>query len=74
MLVYSPKTKEFPVSINELLGTSTGTKKSLIVAFDLACQQFARENGIRTPQFTVHGVVESVEGPGLKTIIDVANN
>lgn len=74
ILVYSPDTNKFPVSITEILGSSTGTRKSLIAAFDLAYQQFAISNRIRTPHFVVHDVVENVEGEDLHTIINVAND
>ena len=49
ILVYSPDTGKFPVSITELSGSSTGTRKSLIAAFDLAYQQFAIANQIHAP-------------------------
>lgn len=74
ILVYSPDTNKFPVSITEISGSSTGTRKSLIAAFDLAYQQFAIANRIRTPHFVVHDVVENVEGEDLHTIINVAND
>ncbi|MFQ9129316.1 MAG: DUF2326 domain-containing protein [Collinsella sp.] len=73
ILVYSPDTEKFPVSITELSGSSTGTRKSLIAAFDLAYQQFAIANRIFTPRFIVHDVIESIEGDDLRTIIEAAN-
>ena len=51
VLVYQPDTTGFPVAITEISGSSTGTRKSLIAAFDLAYQQFARADHIRTPRF-----------------------
>lgn len=73
ILVYSPDTNKFPVSITEISGSSTGTRKSLIAAFDLAYQQFAIANHMHTPHFVVHDVVENVEGEDLHTIINAAN-
>lgn len=73
ILVYSPDTDKFPMSITEIAGSSTGTRKSLIAAFDLAYQQFAIVNHIHSPRFVVHDVVENVEGEDLRTIIEVAN-
>ncbi|MEW6926005.1 DUF2326 domain-containing protein [Trueperella pyogenes] len=74
ILVYSPDTSKFPVSITEISGSSTGTRKSLIAAFDLAYQQFAIANHLRTPRFVVHDVIENVEGEDLRTIINAANS
>lgn len=74
ILVYSPDTNKFPMSITELSGTSTGTRKSLIAAFDLAYQQFAASNHILTPRFIVHDVIENVEGDDLRVIIESANS
>lgn len=73
ILVYQPDTDKFPVSITEISGSSTGTRKSLIAAFDLAYQQFAIANRINVPRFVVHDVVENVEGEDLRTIINAAN-
>lgn len=73
ILVYSPDTSKFPVSITELSGSSTGTRKSLLAAFDLAYQQFAIDNHITTPRFVVHDVIENIEGKDLKAIVTVAN-
>lgn len=73
ILVYYPDTDKFPVSIKALSGSSTGTRKSLIAAFDLAYQQFAIANHIHTPRFVVHDVIENVEGGDLRTIVSAAN-
>lgn len=73
ILVYQPDTAKFPVTITEISGSSTGTRKSLIAAYDLAYQQFAIANLIHTPRFVVHDVVENVEGEDLRTIINAAN-
>lgn len=74
ILVYQPDTDKFPVSITEISGSSTGTRKSLIAAFDLAYQQFAIANHIHAPRFVVHDVIENVEGEDLRTIINAAND
>lgn len=73
ILVYEPDTSKFPVSIAEISGSSTGTRKSLMAAFDLAYQQFAKANNICVPHFIVHDVVENVEGEDLRTIVAVSN-
>lgn len=42
VLTYNSDSNDFPLGITELEGTSTGTRKSVIAAYDLAYQQFAR--------------------------------
>ena len=73
VLIYEPDTNRFPVSITEISGSSTGTRKSLIAAYDLAYQQFALTNEISTPRFVVHDVVENVEGNDINAIVSAAN-
>lgn len=73
VLVYFPQSKDFPVAIRELAGTSTGTRKSLIAAYDLAYQIYAQEIGKPVPRFVVHDVLENIEGDNLRTIFAVAN-
>lgn len=73
ILAYSSDTKRFPVSITDLNGSSTGTRKSLLAVFDLSYQQFAVSNGINTPRFVVHDVIENVEGDDLRKIVKEAN-
>lgn len=71
ILLYNPKTDEFPVSIGQLSeGTSTGTRKSLIAAYDIAYQLFAREINKATPKFIVHDVLESIEGDDIRALVD----
>lgn len=71
VLLYNPKTDEFPVSIGQLSeGTSTGTRKSLIAAYDIAYQLFAREINKATPKFIVHDVLESIEGDDIRALVD----
>ena len=71
VLLYNPKTDEFPVSIGQLSeGTSTGTRKSLIAAYDIAYQLFARKINKATPKFVVHDVLESIEGDDIRALVD----
>lgn len=73
ILTYSTATNKFPVSITDLNGSSTGTRKSLLAVYDLSYQEFAIANRIEVPRFVVQDVVENVEGEDLKKIIDIAN-
>ena len=73
ILVYYEESNKFPVAIRDIAGSSTGTRKSLIAAFDLAYQQFAESKGIKTPRFIVHDVLENIEGKVLRDIIARAN-
>lgn len=61
------------MAIRDLSGTSTGTRKSLIAAYDLAYQHFARSIGKKVPNFVVHDVIENIEGKNLHSIFDRAN-
>lgn len=71
VLLYNPKHDEFPVSIGDLSeGTSTGTRKSLIAAYDIAYQLFARAKEKTVPNFIVHDVLESIEGDDLKALVE----
>ena len=75
VLLYNPKTDEFPVSIGQLSeGTSTGTRKSLIAAYDIAYQLFARKINKATPKFIVHDVLESIEGDDIRALVDEVEN
>lgn len=69
LLVYYEESNKFPVAIRDTAGSSTGTRKSLIAAFDLAYQQFAESKGIKAPRFIVHDVLENIEGKVLRDII-----
>ncbi|MFZ4854508.1 DUF2326 domain-containing protein [Enterococcus entomosocium] len=69
-----PTGKTFPFGItNEETGLSTGTKKSAIAAFDLAYQNYSKDEGIPVPNFIVHDVLESMDKVGLAGIIDITN-
>lgn len=70
ILVYDPNIKNFPISLKNLNnGTSTGTKKSLIAAYDISYQLFAQNENKSVPNFIVHDVLETVEGESLKAIV-----
>ena len=69
LLVYYEESNKFPVAIRDTAGSSTGTRKALIAAFDLAYQQFAESKCIKTPRFIVHDVLENIEGKVLRDII-----
>ena len=73
VLVYSVNPDSFPVSISNLGGSSTGTRKSLIAAFDLAYQRYIGLTGKRAPRFVVHDVLENIEGEDLREVITQAN-
>lgn len=69
VLVYYPNTKDFPVGIDALYGTSTGTRKSLIAAYDISYQRFAQVIKKHVPRFVIHDVVESIEGESLEEMV-----
>lgn len=74
ILIYDPNPHNFPVSLNHLDdGTSTGTRKSLIAAYDLAYQQYAKSQGRTIPEFVVHDVIENVEGNHLVATFNEAD-
>ena len=73
VLTYNSDPNDFPLSITELEGTSTGTRKSIIAAYDLAYQQFASRENKMVPNFIVHDVLENIEGNSLKSLIEIAN-
>lgn len=65
----------FPLAIkNRSSGVSTGTKKSAIVAFDLAYQSYANKEGITHPHFVVHDLIENMDSMGLSSAVRVANS
>jgi uncharacterized protein YydD (DUF2326 family) len=66
--------KTFPLAIaNVKAGLSTGTKKSVISAFDLAYQSFAEAESIYSPRFIVHDVIETMDKIALDNTIDLSN-
>ena len=75
ILAYHKNIKEFPVSIEDLNeGTSSGTLKSLILCYDIAYQEFAKEIHKTVPNFIVHDILESVSGDVLSDLIDKINS
>lgn len=65
----------FPLAIkNRSSGVSTGTKKSAIVAFDLAYQSYANKERISHPHFVVHDLIENMDSMGLSAAVRVANS
>ena len=73
ILRYERDDLKFPLEIEGVSGSSTGTRKSLVAAFDLAYQEFSHELQIEVPRFVVHDVVETVEGEGLRAIVSESN-
>lgn len=71
---YDSKPSEFPIVMRHINGISTGTKKTLIAAYDLAYQSFAKEEKKKIPNFVVHDVMENIEGGNLKNTFNIANN
>lgn len=52
---------DFPLSIIELEGTSTETRKSVIAAYGFSYQQFAKIESKMVHNFIVHDVLENIE-------------
>lgn len=74
ILTYNTNPDKFPLSLQNIDGTSTGTRKSLIAAYDLAYQHFAKEIKKPIPNIIAHDVLENIEGNSLQSIIRIANN
>ncbi|MED4592292.1 MULTISPECIES: DUF2326 domain-containing protein [Bacillus] len=67
--------KGFPFGIDNVKrGLSTGTRKSIIVAFDLAYQQLAKDLEKKVPNFIVHDVIETIDQVALNAIITIVNS
>lgn len=67
--------KGFPFGIDYVKkGLSTGTRKSIIAAFDLAYQQLANELNKNVPNFIVHDVIETIDQVALSAIINIVNS
>ncbi|HET8670933.1 MAG TPA: DUF2326 domain-containing protein [Candidatus Saccharimonadales bacterium] len=67
--------KTFPLGLeNVSTGISTGTKKSVISAFDLAYQSFAKEREIAAPSFLVHDVIETMDKLALNNTIQLSRS
>lgn len=74
VLSYNPNPDEFPLSIDNISAESTGTIKSLVSAYDLAYQQFAKEQNKVIPNFVIHDVIENIESENLAKVISIAND
>lgn len=71
VLIYNPDNSNFPISINNLgEGSSTGSRKSLILSYDIAYQKFAAELNKTVPNFIVHDILENIEGPIFSKIVN----
>ncbi|SFE26220.1 Uncharacterized protein YydD, contains DUF2326 domain [Bacillus sp. OV194] len=69
-----PTGEEFPLAIaSQDTGLSTGTKKSLISAFDLAYQKFS-EGRITRPNFIIHDVLETMDKIAFENVIKIVND
>lgn len=70
------KTKEgFPFGIDYVKkGLSTGTRKSIITAFDLAYQKLAFKLDKKVPHFIVHDVIETIDQVALSAIAEIVNS
>jgi uncharacterized protein YydD (DUF2326 family) len=67
--------KGFPFGIDYVKkGLSTGTRKSIIAAFDLAYQQLASKLDKKVPNFIVHDVIETIDQVALSAIVSIVNN
>lgn len=74
VLTYNSEATGFPLAISDLSnGTSTGKRKSLIIAYDFAYQKFAARKQKPTPRFVVHDVLENIEEEALKKAVKIAN-
>ncbi|HEM3591069.1 TPA: DUF2326 domain-containing protein, partial [Streptococcus suis] len=70
------KTEEtFPFGIDYVKkGLSTGTRKSIIAAFDLAYQKFSEKINKKVPNFIIHDVIETIDQKALKAIVDIVHD
>jgi len=63
----------FPLGITAKSGLSTGTKKSVIMAFDLAYQSHRQSESIDGPSFFVHDVIEIMDATALENAVKISN-
>lgn len=73
--VFYLQQNNFPFSIDatESIGLSTGSRKSLVAAFDIAYQAFSEKIQKKVPNFIIHDVVESIDNEGFEEIINLVN-
>lgn len=67
---YNDELKKFPIDINNVRSSSEGSRKSMIAAYDLAYQDYAKEINKVTPRFIVHDLIENIESDVLGRIIE----
>ena len=64
----------FPFGIDNISRNfSTGTRKSVIAAFDLAYQSFKNEINKIGPNFVIHDVIESIDLAAMNAIVKIVN-
>lgn len=62
----------FPLSISNVDGSfSTGTRKTAIIAFDLAYLKYSKDMNIKCPKFVVHDVLENIHQNDFYQTIDL---
>ena len=65
----------FPLSISNVDGSfSTGTRKTAIIAFDLAYLKYSRDLKIKCPKFVIHDVLENIHQNDFYQTIDLIKN
>lgn len=73
-LKYNKNLKANALELENIKGSSNGTRKSIMAAFDIAYQKFAEINKKKVPNFIVHDGLESIESRSVSNIISVLNN
>ncbi|MBL1228278.1 DUF2326 domain-containing protein [Enterococcus sp. BWB1-3] len=75
LIYYVQADNGFPLGItgSESGTFSTGTKKSTILAFDLAYLKYAEHYEIKGPKFIIHDVLESMDDNAFKNLVDIMN-
>ena len=73
-LKYNKNLKANALELENIKGSSNGTRKSIMAAFDIAYQKFAEINKKKVPNFIVHDGLESIESRSVSNIIEVLNN
>ena len=67
------KEKVFPVICEGINGqVGTGTKKAIVVAFDLAYLEYSNKVNISCPKFLIHDKLENTHINQIKTIFDIS--
>lgn len=64
----------FPLGIDNISRNfSTGTRKSVIAAFDLAYQSFINDINKQAPNYVIHDVIESIDLVAMNAIVEIVN-